>query len=253
MPKQGIVGRFDEATFIPPAEGQEQALAAQLVDAAIPRIREHDGSPMFMFLHFMDPHHPYDAAGTDRKPFENYVREVDLCGEAIDRLIAAFKEAGLWDRTILIVSADHGEGFNKHGVPHHNAAVYEEILHVPLFVRVPGVQPRRVDQPVTIMDLGPTILNLYGISTPGPYMGESLLPFLHGKDPVLTRPIIATSMHESHVLYDFPLKVIKDGRKKSLEVYDLEADPDERKNLADTKGDALVQKLEGFVGTHKLE
>lgn len=252
MPANGVTRGFKEATLIPPSEGQDHALSAQMVDAAIARIHEYDGGPMFMFLHLMDPHHPYDAAGTTGSKYNRYLREAGLCSEAIGRLVDALIEADLWDKTTLIVGADHGEGFKKHGIPFHNIGLYEEILHVPLFIRMPGAKPRRITTPVSTLDLAPTLLHLFGLNAPGSFMGESLTPFLAGQDPKLTRPIVASTLFKSNVIYDFPLKLIFKQKQQSMEVYDLSVDPDERNNLADTHGAEIKSRLDSFKKAHAV-
>jgi hypothetical protein len=252
LPGKGLLRGFDEGSLVAAPQGQRWALAQQMMDAAVERVQRHERGSMFLFLHLMDPHHPYDAAGASGSPFDRYVAETGLCSDAIGRLIDALKEKGLWDKTVLIVAADHGEGFNKHQVEFHNLGLYEEILHVPLLIRVPGVAGRVVATPVSTLDIGPTILDLYGLVTPGFYMGQSLVPFLRGQTPELTRPIIASTLVSSHAMYSFPTKVIVDRRKNSVEVYDLVSDRDERRNLADSLGDASAGALRAFIEAHRV-
>jgi arylsulfatase A-like enzyme len=252
LPSFGIARGFEEAELVPAPTGQDYALSAQMMDAATARVAAHDGGRMFLFMHLMDPHYPYDAASTKGPELSRYVAEAGLCSEAIGRLVDALTEKGLWGRTILIVAADHGEGLNKHGIPRHNIGLYEEIVRVPLLIRVPGVPGRRVDTPVTLLDLGPTILDLYGLPTPGAFMGQSLVPFLRGESPTLTRPIVASALFNANAMYAFPHKVIVDRDKKSVEVFDLVTDPDERENLADEKGGELSGMLEAFIKAHDV-
>src|SRR5690606_37613960 len=94
------------------------------------------------------------------------------------------------DRTVMVVFSDHGEAFGEHGLQEHSRSLYEIMVRVPLIIHVPGVAPRAVDASVSLIDLGPTVLDLAGVATPGRMMGESLVPFLRGEAPVLTRPIV---------------------------------------------------------------
>jgi arylsulfatase A-like enzyme len=107
-------------------------------------------------------------------------------------------------------------------------------------VHGPGIVRRRVATPVTLMDLGPTILDLFGLQTPGSYMGQSIAPLLVSEDAELTRPLIADARREIQAFY-FPdgKKVIFTRRKKTVEVYDLESDPEELNNLIETGAQAV--------------
>lgn len=247
-----ILRGFTRGVTVPPPEGQDFALCDGMVDAAIEQLADVGNEPTFLFMHLMDPHSPYDSVLRKGRAWDRYVAEVAHADDAIGRLVDALEARGLWSRTVLIVGADHGEGFNKHKIPFHNIGLYEEIMHVPLIVRVPGAPARSIDQPVSLIDLGPTLLEIFGQPTPGPYMGQSLVPFLRGEDPALTRPIVGSTLFLSNAFYSWPKKVIVDRKKRVTELYDLSADPDERDNLADTpEANALSGALDALVRAHK--
>lgn len=246
-----ILHGFDRGVLVQHPEGQDFALGDGMVDVAIEALRDVGHQPAFFFMHLMDPHSPYDSAAKTGSAYERYVSEVASADLAIGRLIDALRAQGVWDRTILIVGADHGEGFNKHKIPFHNIGLYEEIVRVPLMIRVPGVRARVVKQPVSVIDLGPTILHLFGQATPGAFMGQSLVPFLRGESPELTRPIVSSTLFQSNALVLYPQKLIVDRNKGLLEVYDLSVDPDERDNLADApEADALIGRLDTLRRVH---
>jgi arylsulfatase A-like enzyme len=142
-------------------------------------------------VHYLETHSPYFAGNKGDAPFTRYLAEASIVDGYLGRLRKEIVDLGLADRTVIIVAADHGEAFGEHQTWFHAVSVYEELLRVPLLIHVPGVAARRVDTPVTLMDLGPTILDLFGQTTPGSYMGQSLVPFLRGQSPTLTRPIAA--------------------------------------------------------------
>jgi hypothetical protein len=248
-PDTGVVRGFQEARFIEPAKFPH-ALSGPMIDAVIEGI-DSNATRSFLFAHLMDPHSPYDSAG-GKGGFDSSLLEAGACSRAIGRLIADLKARGLWDRTILIVAADHGEGFKKHkGVPFHNVAIYEEIARVPLIIRVPGLAPRVVDTPVSLIDLGPTILDAYGLPTPGWFMGQSLVPLLRGQEAKLTRPIVASTLNGALAYYEGSRKIIWDKKKKTVEMFDLAQDPDERDNIADGGGDQMLSRLAAFRETHR--
>lgn len=212
----------------------EKAKARQQVDRIIEELEASVAGPRFIFTHFLEPHAPYSAGGK-KNSFDAYLREVVVVDKQIGRLRKFLKQKGLEDRTILIVTADHGEAFNEHGMSFHAKAIYEEFLRVPLLVELPGVEARTVSAPVTTLDVGPTILDIFGLPVPPTFMGESLLPWIVGDSRKLTRPIAAESGRRMQALYlKDGKKVILDVPRHSVEVYDLNLDPGEQQNLADS-------------------
>ena len=212
----------------------EKAKASQSVDRIIEELEASVAGPRFIFTHFLEPHAPYSAGGK-KGSFNAYLREVVVVDKQLGRLRKFLKQKGLEDRTILIVAADHGEAFGEHGMSFHAKAIYEEFLRVPLLVDLPGVKARTVSTPVTTLDIGPTILDIFGLPVPPTHMGESLLPLIVGESRELSRPIAAESGRRMQALYlKDGKKVIIDVPRHSVEVYDLNLDPGEKQNLADT-------------------
>jgi hypothetical protein len=209
--------------------------------------------PAFLFSHFGDPHEPYDLAGVEGSAFERYLGEVALVDRALGPLFERLNDDEFRERTVLIVSADHGESFGEHGSASHGTTLYDEALRVPLLVHAPGVESRTIDDLVSLIDLGPTILDLFGVNTPGHFMGQSLKPFLFGETPILTRPIIAEA--RSLLAYVDPtrLKVILDTDTARTELYDLRKDPLELDNIADdaSRLERPLGYLEHFYETHR--
>jgi choline-sulfatase len=108
------------------------------------------------------------------------------------------------------------------------------MIHVPLLIEGPGVVPRRVARPVSLLDLAPTVLSLFGAETPGHFMGQSLVPFMRGEDVQLARPIAADGSRGIRaMLFEERYKAIVDDRRGTEELYDLREDPRERRNLAE--------------------
>jgi len=170
-------------------------------------------SPFFVWLHAYDTHRPYRgrfplARFVRRRPFnltnadvkainsgqlvltpdqqERLVRLYDTGVQYADRqiglLLHVLRSSGLLNHTILVFTSDHGEALYEHGLVEHWDVVYNEVLRVPLLIRVPGVQPGTVDQYVRLMDLMPTLLELAGVPVPE-VQGASLLPaMLDGDD-----------------------------------------------------------------------
>jgi hypothetical protein len=230
--------------------------ADALIDDTIARLDRQGDKPLFLFLHFMEAHHPYDRAGKNGSEQSRYLREIGLIDKQLGRLRAAIAQKGLAPRTMTILTADHGEAFGEHHTTVHGSTLYEELLRVPLLIEAPDLTPRRVAEPVTLMDLGPTILDLLGQPTPGTYMGQSLVPLLRGGATPLTRPIVSETRLIRSLVFPDGVKAITDQRKRTIELYDLRRDPGELTDLFNEESEASddhVGALDLFFRAHILK
>lgn len=217
------------------------------------RLRAHGDGPLFLYAHFMDSHHPFYAGPKSLPEPKRYLTAIAWLDGELGRIQKALVDLDLDRRAMLIVSADHGEAFGEHGMHFHGLSLYEEVIHVPLLVKAPGVAPRVIDQPVSLIDIGPTVLDWMGFDTPGTYMGQSLVPFLIGRDPVLTRPIVTEQRLKKAMIFPDGFKVIVDSPRGTTEVYDLGKDPKELQNLyRDSRSDARVGLLSAFFHAQTL-
>jgi hypothetical protein len=252
VPRIGIVRGFDEEYI--KDDTNEFAGSVDVVNHAIERLRRQGAEPLFYFTHLIDPHAPYRKHGKKAKtPHEAYLNEVSLSDRELGRLRKAVRELGLADRTVLIVSSDHGEGFGEHGIYHHNKPLYEVMVHVPLMVELPGAPPRTVDEHVSLMDVGPTVLQLFGLPVPGAWMGESLVPMLAGKFEKTQRPIFMERPTERAMLFHDGIKVMLRDAENVEEIYDLRRDPEELDNLRDelgAEGDRRVALVRAYAKAH---
>ena len=252
LPRIGIVRGFSEEYI--KDDTNELAGSVDIVNHAIERLRRHGSEPLFYFTHLIDPHAPYRKHGKKAKTqHEAYLHEVSLSDRELGRLRRAIHELGLAERTVLIVSSDHGEGFGEHGIYHHNKPLYEVMVHVPLMIELPGVSPRTIDHHVALMDLGPTILELFGLPVPGTWMGESLVPMLSGPVEKTARPIFMERPTERAMLFHDGIKVMLRDADSVEEIYDLRRDPDELDNLRDElgeEGDRRVALVRAYAKAH---
>ena len=218
---------------------------ALAVSAMIAELERGTDGPRFFYSHFIEPHAPYDLAGPSGSSFERYVREIALVDQQLGRLRRYLTAKGLADRTYLIVAADHGEAFGEHGTFNHARTTYEELVRIPLIFYAPGQDARRVKTPVTLMDIGPTILDLFGLAAPGFWMGQSLLPLVAGRRVKLSRPIVVdTGRRVQTLCFDDGYKVIFSRTQRTTEVYDLHTDPRELTNLAFNGSDRVLTAIE---------
>lgn len=259
-PDLGILGRVDDDLRLPRNEEETKRTfigAARLVDATIKYLHDNPDRPVFVFMHWLEAHDPYDLGGTDGSSFDRYVREVAIADRELGRLRSALAAPDLAGRAALVVMADHGEAFVEHGSAYHGATLYEEMVRVPILVEAPGLAAREIDTPVTLLDLGPTVLDLFGAVTPAAFPhGRTLAPLLRGLDQKLDRPIVLDSgRHQRALVFDDGLKVIQDRRHGTLELFDLKVDPGERRNLVDEipqEAAARLDVLRAFFAVYEL-
>jgi arylsulfatase A-like enzyme len=205
------------------------------------------------------PELPAHLSGVDALE-EKYDGEVAFVDRHLGRILDALAARGLDRNTAVVVFADHGESFGEHRfggerMYFHGETLYEEALRVPLIVHVPGVAPRTVETPVMLVDLGPTLVDLIKTRRPSSFHGRSLLGALLGA-PLAARPVVAELLaapswnHRARVIIDHGWKLIDKLSENTLELYDLEHDPKEQKNLAVSDAEraaALRRKLIAFV------
>jgi arylsulfatase A-like enzyme len=258
----GLLGKFAEHGSVGPElmtaeEGDPGATAPELAARIVERLGRVGEGPLFLYAQFVDAHGPYEAAGSAGSEFERYLRVIGLVDAEIGRVLAAVTARGLGDRTAVIVTSDHGEAFGEHNDRYHGRTVYEVAVRVPLLISLPGPAARSLATPASLIDLGPTILDLFGLPTPGAYMGQSLVPALLGRDFAPTRPIVVDSgrLQQAMVFAD-GLKVMRDKRRGVAELYDLGTDPNEAHNLLDERPELAEQRLgllQAFFEAHELK
>ncbi|MGE5126918.1 MAG: sulfatase-like hydrolase/transferase [Betaproteobacteria bacterium] len=203
------------------------------------RAKEPD-VPFFAWLHLYDPHEPYRPPHPFRDlfpddPYEGEIAFVDaIVASVLDRL----RGAGLLDRTLVVVTGDHGESLGDHGETTHSMFLYEAAIRVPLVLWRPGLVPagRVVGDPVRLVDVAPTILDLVGApALPAPH-ARSLAPLLTGRGQGSPPPAYSETLLPKFYMNWAPLRALRDGRYKLIEaprpeLYDLSVDPGESRNL----------------------
>jgi arylsulfatase A-like enzyme/HEAT repeat protein len=209
----------------------------------------------FVWVHFFEPHEPYvahpefpfGAADVDR-----YDSEIATADAAIGRLLAYVRARR--PGTIVILAADHGEEFDEHGGRYHGSSLFDEQIHVPLLIAIPGVTPRVVDRPVELIDITPTVLNLLDVPVPARMRGTDLGPWLATPpaDPARLPPAFA-EVEDKRMIVVGEEKLICDLNWGFCAYHDLGADPGEKKNLADERPErtaALRRMLDEWLDGH---
>ena len=243
--------------------------------------------PFFLYVHTIDPHvpymppseiletydpEPYDGPvdfGRDRELLEKikigrlrvndrdrrrlealYDGEITYHDIHLAAILDGLERRGLAGDTIVVITADHGEELFDHDSVGHGHSVFQELLHVPLIVRVPGLTEgdARIDDAVGLVDVAPTVLDAIGRPIPDEMSGRSLLPLLRGAPEPTPAPRVAVSGFMNGwrtVLIGRHKLVQRTGAHVSL--YDLAADPGEQRDLASERPLA-VRWLRGTLG-----
>ena len=259
---------YDDRIAVRPAEtiaqSELQRSAAEVTAAATAWLKSsraaQDGSPFFLWAHYYDPHLPYSApakfsAAAPGRPYDAEVAYVDA---ALGQLLEAIDRR----RTVVIVTADHGESLGDHGEPDHGFFLYDATLHVPLIIAGPAAgsgtggrqatAPRVVREQVRSVDIAPTIAAIAGVKTDTPTDGVSLIPLMQGT----ARSDVPVSLAESwyprlHFGWS-ELRSVRVGEWKYIaapkpELYDLRNDPAEGQNRINDRS-AVAARLAAEVG-----
>jgi len=197
------------------------------------------GRPLFLFLHIYEPHAPYKPP----EPFASryasapYDGEIAAADAAVGSFVEYLKRAGLYDRAILVFLSDHGEGLGDHGEEEHGVFLYREALRVPLLLKRPGSAGAgvRIAAPVSLTDVVPTVLSILSIPVPSGLHGMVLTSLTAGAPG--DRRIYSETLYPRLGLGWSDLASLADARYHYIhaprpELYDLAADPGERKDLA---------------------
>ena len=238
--------------------------------------------PFFIFAHYFDPHYNYlrhaefgfsapsvgrlkpgqDVEGlydmaADLTPEEVqflrdlYDEEIRYTDRGIGRLVATLKELHLYDQTLILLVGDHGEEFVDHGNLGHARSLYDEVVRVPLILRNPHDRdgPRRVEGPVSLVSLTPTILDLLGVdSGKVGFQARSFAPVLASEESPQSHVVYCEVDFGYYEVYRKALlmngrKIIRDDTTGKIEIYDLNEDPFEKQDLATSSPDAITTLL----------
>ena len=284
---------FDKMDYVANEGNHLVRTADKTTDAALEWLEKNGDEPFFLMVHYFDPHLLYEAPAAFRSTFAMeedkqsddplfgqpqevasfrqgtlsldealvsrlealYNAEVAFTDRELGRLMRRIGEMGLDDSTIVVLTADHGEEFFDHGGFEHGHSLYDELIHVPLVIRDPGVIPvgKRVESVVRHVDVAPTICRLAGIAADPAFVGDDLSPYWQGGATKRNRPVLAEGNFwgpNRLCLRDDGLKTIvhlnNQGKVGKVELYDLDSDPAEQHDLSGEsveKTSRLVKEL----------
>ena len=229
--------------------------AEHVVAPALQWLRNRGSRRFFCWVHLYDPHWPYDSHETlfgAKYAKAPYDAEIAYADRYVARLLALVQEHGLEGRTLIVVAGDHGESLDgEHGEPrpYHGFMLYEPTMRVPLIFSLPGYarEGTKADVTVTLADVMPTVLDVVGLPVPPGVSGRSLAPVLMGRRIPEAGPVYGETKFPASFGWS-PLQCLITPSRKYIrtpivELYDLDADPAEARNLAPSRPDE-VSRLE---------
>jgi len=247
----GMTRGFDRVIEIMPNEhrlkaGNGALLVHRRLQELIPRLEP----PFFLYVHLIDPHWPYEppesdmrAIGVRRDTDEErllYQGEIHFADRFVGRMMRSLDQAALLDDSIVVMTSDHGEELWDHGTLGHGKTVYQEVVRVPLAIKLPtaterhvlaGKKARRVvDDNVSLVDLMPTFLRFYDLAAPPRVDGQDLTPLMRGES-VEPRPLFVSVEKEGASLAAVVLetaKLIVERATGKQMLFVLDEDPKER-------------------------
>lgn len=218
--------------------GQVQRAGLQTLEATGRWLDTLADTRAFVFFHIYEPHKPYAPPAAYQSLTDPYDGEVAHSDEIVGRLLASLQRRGWYDNATIVITADHGEGLGDHGEQEHGLFLYDEVMRVPLLVKLPGGQAggTRRREPVQHIDLVPTLTTLAMVGTPAGLLGRNLMPLLDGSGTIAPQGIYAEALYARYHFGWSELTSLTDERYRYIrapreELYDLERDPRERTNL----------------------
>jgi len=286
---RGTLARQETADWAPRARAVTQAAQQLSKDAG--------AEGLFAYIHYLQPHQPYDAAASFQREFPldpglgcaleetpwrrlhrqmvaanrsgrssacltavleaRYRANLRRVDSEVGRLLDWLREQRLFDESLVVLTADHGEAFFGHKRFGHSAHLYDDMTRVPLVVKFPdsaAIAPRRITSLVETIDLLPTLLDFLGIAPAAQLEGRSLMPEIRGAEPsVEAGEVVMATVSE------VPLHAIRSGDHKYIhaqgqplgELYDLGSDPAEQRNLIELRPQrarSLRERLTALTG-----
>jgi arylsulfatase A-like enzyme len=283
-PFQGLAIGFDrgfdtyDAGFHMTRPGEDHYSATDrrggvVVAHALAWLSKHPPSPFFMWVHLYDPHFPYEAPDPFGSQYKSapYDGEIAYSDSVLGKLLNQLRAQGLFENSVIAMMSDHGESLGDHGEEFHGFFLYDATIHVPLLMKLPGERfaGKRVESPVGLVDVLPTILKTVGIEIPQEVQGESLLGMkeleMEPKPPPAATGETAAFSSPDRLLYSeteyavraygwSAVRSVRTGKYLFIEaprreLYDIAADPKAEHDLSASSkavADTLQAQLDAF-------
>lgn len=229
-----------------------------VADVALDWLGKNVQKKFFLWMHVYDPHFPYRPPEPYAREYADhpYDGEIAFADEQVGRLVRFLKDKGLYRNTLIVLSGDHGESLGEHGEKTHGFFIYNATMRVPLIIRLPGsTAARTVADPVSLVDLMPTVLAALGMEIPSPVQGKNLLGVILEDKGDHNRNLYGeTYLPRLHFNWS-ELRGTENAKYHFIdaprpELYDLTKDPGEVHNLFTEKkavAEEMHAKLAGLI------
>ncbi len=243
----------------------------EVVAHALTWLSEHSQGPFFVWVHLYDAHYPYDPPQPFKSKYASapYDGEIAYVDSAVGEFLSQLRARGLFDSSVIAVMADHGESLGEHGEDFHGIFLYDETIHVPLMIKLPGgsTAGKRIESRVGLVDVLPTILQAVGVAVPQEVQGQSLLDMMTAKlasiksgetnvaaETFPDRPAYAETDYAYRAYHWSPLRALRSGKYLYIkaprpELYDQSTDPNSQHDLAAASAavtSTLAAQLDAF-------
>ncbi len=227
-----------------------------MIDEIIGLVEKNRDNKFFLYSHMLDPHAGYLRTpqtklmeGSEHKAYDGEIAHSDF---HIGRLLDYLEKENLLDRTLLMITSDHGEEFLDHGDRWHGKYLYTESIRTPMVMSLPKLKNRRVQLPTGSVDMVPTMLAFLGIEADPPRDGINLLPLIYHGDASSLVPIysmIPNSTYRKYGMIYGPWKFIYTRKSQIFELFNMDVDWDEKLNQVDRYLNLAVN-LRNMLTTH---
>jgi len=254
----GLQQGFDRWEIVTPTvdKSQDQKITSpNLADKMIELLEDSEFTKdrFFIWSHMMDPHKAY----LEHKDFsfgsknrDRYDSEIAFTDFHIGRVLDVLEKQGLAERTIVIISSDHGEAFGEHDILFHGRRLWEEVVRVPLVWLIPSMEQREIDASVSHVDIAATIYELLDVTPPSQTKGESLLPLMTGEETdnrvVFIDQPRGEYMPEMYAIVKDDFKLIHSISGNRYQLFDLNNDPGEKNDLSQSNPAKLNELKEYY-------
>ncbi len=232
--------KFDLSRFEKISLGEVQRPGNETMDEALTWLKANKGGRFFAWIHLYDPHTPYEPPEPYKTEYAHhpYLGEIAFADSQLARLWAYLGQSALLDDLFLVFASDHGESLGEHDEGTHGFFVYQGAIHVPLIIVTPFRRLRGVVSPamVSLADILPTVCEMTGTAVPPEVQGTSLVPSFFSPRAGGDRLAYSETFYPRYHYGWSELRSVQDNRFKLIiapvpELYDLDRDPGEAKNL----------------------
>ena len=245
--------QFDLSKYQTISLGNVQRRGDEVIDQALGWLNQNGKKRFFTWIHLYDPHTPYEAPPpfSDRYPDRPYLGEIAYTDSQLARLWAYLEDNNLVDNTVLIFASDHGESLGEHQESTHGFFIYQAGIHVPLIVVTPveAFQGKSRKSVVSLTDIMPTMMEMAGMELVSQIQGRSLVPLITEDREFEDSVAYAETFYPRFHYGWSELQSVQQGRYKliiapQLELYDVEADPNELNNLTSSQPQETRQLMD---------